>query len=177
MDRDQNEFVEKFVRNQRRIYGFITTLLHNRDDAEDVFQRTSLILWRKWDQYDPERDFVRWACGIAHNEVRNFLRRSRREIALSEPLMEELAEARLETEATSDRREKALSVCLQSLEEKQRELLERCYSGTQPANSIAERLGISSAALYMKLHRIRRKLLQCIERRLSSDHPSLESVG
>ena len=73
MNSDRNQqFAQQFLRHQNRIYGYIVTLLSNQHDAEDVFQQTSLILWQKWDQYDPGRDFVGWACGIAHNEVRNF---------------------------------------------------------------------------------------------------------
>ena len=48
-------------------------LLPNEQDAQDVFQRTSLVLWQKFDQFDSDRDFLPWACGVAHYEVRNFL--------------------------------------------------------------------------------------------------------
>jgi RNA polymerase sigma-70 factor (ECF subfamily) len=59
-----DQFVERFVRSQDRIYAYVATLLPNRADAEEVFQQTSLILWKKWQQFDPSRDFVRWACGM-----------------------------------------------------------------------------------------------------------------
>jgi RNA polymerase sigma-70 factor, ECF subfamily len=70
-----DQFVERFVRSQDRIYAYVATLLPNRADAEEVFRQTSLILWKRWQQFDPDRDFVRWACGIAHHEVQNFLRK------------------------------------------------------------------------------------------------------
>ena len=72
---DRDDFAEQLVRNQRRVFAYIVTLLSNRDDAEDVFQSTCLILWRKWEEFDPGRDFFTWSCGIAHNEARNLLRR------------------------------------------------------------------------------------------------------
>ena len=56
-----------FLQHQDRVYGYIVLMLPNRHDAEDVFQQTSLILWQKWDQFDPEQDFLSWACGIARN--------------------------------------------------------------------------------------------------------------
>src|SRR5260370_21160240 len=92
------QLVERFVRSQDRIYASLATLLPNRADAEEVFQQTSLILWRKWQQFDPGRDFVRWACGIAHHEVSNFLRKraDRGRVYLSEDVLAELAEVRLE---------------------------------------------------------------------------------
>ena len=53
-----DQFVERFVRSQDRIYAYVVTLLPNRADAEEVFQQTSLALWKKWRQFDPGRDFV-----------------------------------------------------------------------------------------------------------------------
>ena len=83
------QFAERFVRSQDRIYAYVVTLLPNRTDAEEVFQQTSLVLWKKWQQFDPSRDFVAWACGIAHHEVQNFLRKHRDKgrVALSEDML------------------------------------------------------------------------------------------
>ena len=59
MDTARHEqFARAFVQYQDRVYGHIVTMLPNRHDAEDVFQQTSLILWQKWEQFDPERDFL-----------------------------------------------------------------------------------------------------------------------
>ena len=62
---DQDLFAELFVTHQSRVYGFIATMLPNRSEAEEVFQQTSLILWKKWHEYDPQRNFLNWACGVA----------------------------------------------------------------------------------------------------------------
>src|SRR4051794_9938980 len=60
----QDQFVEQFIRSQGRVYAYIVTLLPNRDDTEEVFQQTSLALWKKWQEFDPTRDFVRWASSF-----------------------------------------------------------------------------------------------------------------
>ena len=49
-----DRFARAFLQCQERVYGYIVTMLPNRHDAEDVFQQTSLILWQKWDQFDPQ---------------------------------------------------------------------------------------------------------------------------
>src|SRR5947199_6801108 len=98
---DSNEqherFVERFVRSQDRLYAYVATLLPNRADAEEVFQQTSLVLWRKWQQFDATREFLPWACGIAHHEVRNFLRKhkDRGRVFLSDDVLEQVAQSRL----------------------------------------------------------------------------------
>ncbi|MDM4019196.1 sigma-70 family RNA polymerase sigma factor [Roseiconus lacunae] len=162
----QDDFALYYIKNQGRVYAYIATLVPNRSDAEDLLQRTSLVMWQKWDRFDPRYGFLPWARGIALNEIRNYLRRSeRRNVQLSEAVVSMLAE-HSEQVADSDRSE-ALSVCLQSLEEKQRALLEGCYLESAGCKSTAESMGISVDAVYMRLHRIRRFLVHCIEGRVS----------
>ncbi|MGL4511805.1 MAG: sigma-70 family RNA polymerase sigma factor [Lacipirellulaceae bacterium] len=165
---DQDEFARQFLENQGRLYGYIATLLVNRNDAEDVLQRTSLILWQKWDQYDPRRGFLPWARGVALNEVRNLLRRSeRRNVHLSEPVLELLA-SELDDE-TIEVRSAALAICLDKLKRASRDLLEQCYLGSGGIKAVASELGQSPAAIYMRLHRTRRQLIDCISRRVAAE--------
>jgi DNA-directed RNA polymerase specialized sigma24 family protein len=77
----KRSFAERFLCDQHRLYGYIATLVPSRADAEDIFQETSLLLWEKWCEFDQDRDLMPWACGIAHNVVRNFWRT--RQLALA----------------------------------------------------------------------------------------------
>jgi RNA polymerase sigma-70 factor, ECF subfamily len=165
----QEAFAELFVRNQRRIYGYIMTLLPNQSDAEEIFQQTSLLLWKKWDQYDQSGDFVRWACGLARNEVRNFVRLRRHgDVFFSPDMLDELSQLQLSTDLEHEERRAALSQCLDRLPPQQRDLVERCYRGAQSVKAVAASVCVAPSALYMKLHRIRQVLLKCIE---SSSEP------
>jgi RNA polymerase sigma-70 factor (ECF subfamily) len=166
----QDQFVERFVRSQDRIYAYVATLLPSRDDAEEVFQQTSLVLWKKWQQFDPGRDFVRWACGVAHHEVQNFLRKHapRGRVYLSEDVLAEVAQVRLELHDVLEARRQALRQCLGRLRRGQRELLERCYAGTDSIKTIAAGLGQRPNVLYMTLKRLRRALFDCINRTLAA---------
>ena len=161
---DRDDFAERIVRNQRRVFAYIVTLLANRDDAEDVFQNTCLILWKKWDEFDPSRDFFGWACGIAHNEVRNLLRRKRpARLQLSEDVMARIAETRLKADKFLEIRGQFLALCLERLADAQRRLVEQCYLGDKPIKALAEEMSISPAALTMRLQRIRKILFECME--------------
>lgn len=162
----QDDFARQFIENQGRLYAYIATLLPHRDDAEEVLQRTSMVLWQKWDRFDQQRGFLPWARGIALNEVRNLLRRSeRRNVHLSEPILELLA---VEFEERRDeQRTAALSTCLERLQRRQRDLVEQCYLGSLEIKAIAESLGLTPDALYMRLHRIRKTLIECVNRELA----------
>jgi RNA polymerase sigma-70 factor (ECF subfamily) len=160
------QFVERFIRSQDRIYAYVVTMLPNRADAEEVFQQTSLLLWKKWQQFDAERDFVAWACGMAHHEVQNFLRKHGRRgrVYLSDDVLAEVAQTRLDLHDTLEVRRQALVQCLEKLGETQRSVLERCYAGTQSIKTIAAELGQTPNALYMTLKRLRRALFDCVNR-------------
>ena len=97
MDKTRHEdFAKVFIRYQDQVHGYIVTMLPNWHDAEDVFQQTSLGLWQTWDRFDLTQEFLPWACGVARNMVRNFLRRRGRDrVVLSEQLMLELADLRV----------------------------------------------------------------------------------
>lgn len=167
MDHRQKDFAEAFVRGQDRVYGFIATLLPNRSDAEEVFQQTSLLLWRKWDEFEAGTDFVAWACTVAHYEVLNYIRRAeRRNVALSGDVIELLVKERRQMRDRIDARRDALRACIDGLPPRQRELVESAYSGVQPINALARRMGQTVNAVYMSLRRIREALGDCIRKRL-----------
>jgi RNA polymerase sigma factor (sigma-70 family) len=76
-----------FAETNHRIYSFVVTLLPASGDADEVFQRTSVILWRKFSEFRPGTDFVSWACRVAHLEALNYLRaRQRDRLLFDEPL-------------------------------------------------------------------------------------------
>jgi RNA polymerase sigma-70 factor (ECF subfamily) len=165
----QKPFTEQFVRSQHRVYGFIVTLLPNRDDADEAFQETCLILWDKWAEFDPTRDFVRWACGIAHNVVRNYRRSQQRTaVTLSDDLLAEIALERLDNDPLLEARHQALSACLEKLTVGQRKLVEESYQRGQEIRLVAEQMAVTPATLYLRLQRIRRKLFECVDRALRS---------
>lgn len=158
-----DEFVERFVGVQSQVYGYIATLMPNRTDADELFQQTSLVLWRKREQFDPARDFLRWACGIAHNEVRNFRKQRRRaKLSLSDAILDRLAELRHASSQRLDAHLQWLTVCLERLSPEQRELLDLCYLGDKSISAIATENRLEPTVLYKRLDRIRWSLVDCV---------------
>jgi len=161
---DADQFLERFISVQSQVYGYIAMLLPNRADAEDLFQQTSLVLWKKRSQYDSTREFLSWALGIAHNEVRNFVRRrSRRNAYLSDAVIDRLAETHYAAADRIEGRIERLDECMKGLAAEQRELIEQCYLGVQSIKTIAEERHLDPAVLYKRLDRIRWMLMDCIE--------------
>ena len=91
------EFLQYFLRDQARIFAYVRALLPHYADAQDVFQRCSLTLWRNFEQFDHERLLLPWACRIAFNEVRNFRRVAGRDkLQFADDVIDQLAEQWME---------------------------------------------------------------------------------
>jgi RNA polymerase sigma-70 factor len=164
------EFLEHYSRDRERFFAYIYALLPHQADAEDVFQRSSLLLWKKFPEYDRERPFLPWACSIAHYEVKNFLRSVRRDrLQFDESLVDQLADMRLKQTADSDFRLESLRLCLKSLKSVERDLIELAYRGESTIKEFAEQHGCSPQTFYNRVSLARRKLLQCINRRMTQE--------
>lgn len=96
-NRSDDWFVSELVNSQRKLYLYISSLVAIRADAEDLFQKTCLTAWQRRDSYDPERDFLSWNCGIAHNHIRNFFRsKQQSRVCLPPDLIDQLSARLLE---------------------------------------------------------------------------------
>src|SRR3972149_4122830 len=108
-DADQQEFLQVFTEHSRRIYGYILTLTMNHADADEIFQTTSVVLWRKFGQFDASAGtFFAWACRIAHLEVLHLRRRKRHTLMLCDEVLELLLDAAAKRSDELPRREEAL---------------------------------------------------------------------
>jgi RNA polymerase sigma-70 factor (ECF subfamily) len=157
-------FAEYLRQEQTRLYAYIHSLVRDLNDTDDLFQQTTLIIWKKFGDFDPGRSFFAWACGIARLEVANFLRgRARQRLYFSDDLSVLLIEAQAETtnEELEDRRE-ALGRCVEKLRQRDRELLAECYGDSPGIHEAAGRRGRSPQSVYNSLRRIRRALFECV---------------
>jgi RNA polymerase sigma-70 factor, ECF subfamily len=165
----KQELAELLTACHSQLFGYIHSLVRNLDDADDLFQQTSLVLWRQFDQYDRSRSFLAWACGVARFEVSNFVRsRSRKRLYFSDELNLLLIDAHAEIPSDElDGHREALAGCVQKLRPRDKELLEECYSETSNINEIAEKSGRIPQSVHNSLRRIRRALYECVHRTLA----------
>ncbi len=156
-------FDECFVVCQDELYGYIASLLPRRNDADEVFQETSLKLLQNRGKYDPARPFAPWAFTIALNEVRMFMRRNRHRGGMfSEAMLTAMAEEQFRSAELLNKSLDRLAECLTKLAEEKRRLLEQCYAGASSIKAIAAGRNMQPDALYKQLERIRRVLLDCM---------------
>lgn len=171
----QRDRMEQFARLlgscQRQVFLFALGMLHNTADAEEVLQETNMVLWRKFNQYQPGTDFAKWARQVAYYEVLKFREKRRSpELVLSAEAFEHLvAESHRQAEVADERR-RALEKCLGKLREEDRRLLTIRYDQGRAATEIAHLLSRSAQGVRKSLHRIRLALLKCVERTLAAEN-------
>jgi len=157
--------------NRGRVFGYIYAMLHNMADAEDIYQQTTVLMWQKFDEFEPDTNFGNWALKIAFYTIKNFQRSQHRsKVFFRDSVMEKVAESYRELDGDqSHDRVDALMACVKKLPERHQRLLKLHYGDNAPIKQIAERQGRSNAAVSMTLSRLRRALFDCINSRLASE--------
>jgi RNA polymerase sigma-70 factor, ECF subfamily len=162
-----NEFVGLVRLHTNRILGYLDVLLLNRDDAEDMFQETCIVLWRKFDEFKPGTNFLAWALRVADRKVMNFRTTQSRRVAfhtsLRDVLITEIANRKAED---ADDSLTALAGCMERLAQSDQSMVKLCYAEEVPIPQLADKMGRSPESIYHSLRRIRVLLLDCIRREL-----------
>lgn len=158
--------------------AFIAGSLPDAEERADSFQEVVLVLWRQFDRYDAGRPFRPWALGVAVRRMKEEYRhRRRRAQCLSAENLERLAAA-LEQRAApniSDE-EAALAECLNTLPPQSARLVQQRYFDGTGIDVIAAETGQNPAAVYQMLSRVRRRLAECIRRRLRREQDQPDAI-
>ncbi len=173
MSQDGLEFSQLLLRHDRRLLMYIMTFVPRRDDAEEILQRTATSLWQKWNEYNPELDFLPWAMRFTYFEILNFRKELARErLIFDVDVLDSLNATRQTLESSFDCQRDALRECLKQVDPVGISLLRRRYCDTESVSSLAEESGKTVKALYRKLDRLRELISRCVHQRLAQEYGS-----
>lgn len=161
-------FVQLFSQHQRDIKAYIRALVPSAADADDVMQETSVILWRKLAEFDPDKDFGRWGCGIARMVVLRLRRKTANDKHwFNEELIELISSERQDQSAVvCEERRHALRECIASLDSRQYSYLELRYGQNMPIDKISRVVNRPISTMYRHLAKLRGLLYECVSRKL-----------
>jgi RNA polymerase sigma-70 factor (ECF subfamily) len=164
-DQHHEQFLRLFAEHEPALRTFVRSLLPSRDDASEVMQEVAVVLWQKFAEFDPTRDFRKWALGVARYEVLAHLRdRGRDRHVFDDALVNRLADEAAAADERHEAQREALETCLRRLPEGQRELVLSAYAKGTRMDELAAQRGQTAMSLYKVLHRIRQALLECVRR-------------
>ena len=163
------EFVSLMVQHQRTLLAFILGLMPVRADAEEILQRTNVILWKKRDDFELGTSFRSWAFTVARWETRAFVReKGRKSWLVYDDEVASLLADRLASVPVPGLGERAVALrrCLSGLSPEHRALIVARYQEGLSFGECAERFDRSEGGLRVTLHRLKTTLRRCIVKRM-----------
>ena len=146
-------FMVLYSAHQRRLFHYVTALLPNAADTDDVFQEVNLVLWENFGHYREGTNFFAWACTIARHQVLQYRERHARAAKLLDPeVLDQLAALATEEIERFDQLQRRLLLdCVAGLSSDDRELLRRRYADAVAVQAIAAALNRSANAVSKSL--------------------------
>ncbi|GAA5116288.1 sigma-70 family RNA polymerase sigma factor [Luteolibacter yonseiensis] len=166
---DVDSFVQELTGCQDDLILFIRTICGDFHLAADIRQEVNMVLWRKRGKFAPGTSFRSWAYRIAHLEVKNHFRQTKRRSVTSldpELLDYFAAELPASTDELPERR-RALQGCMERLTPKDHELIRHRYWSESSLEILASSSDRSIGTLKARLFQLRAALRLCISERLS----------
>lgn len=172
----KSDCFEELVReHQAGLRAYIRALGAQDAWVDDIAQEAFLLAYRRLDRFQEGADFGRWLRGIARNLVLNDLRKnSRRSRLLHDSIAGELANVE-EPEPFGDAPVagllQAMADCVARLPARSRELLQRRYSESADASTLAQAFQLSAAAVRQTLVRTRAAVRRCMQGKFGEAAP------
>lgn len=170
MDEDKRHslFSNLISRHQNELYSYILAVVRDWNDADDLLQAVCLVLWRKFDSFEPGSNFLFWASRAAKIEVSNFLRHKQLSHYASDELLDALAATVIDVQKEGmEPYLAALRCCKGKLCPADEELIELHYVEDLGSRQIADRLQRPQPSVCNSLKRIRCWLFACIQMELA----------
>ncbi|GHC44984.1 sigma-70 family RNA polymerase sigma factor [Roseibacillus persicicus] len=168
-------FSQLLIANRHRIYGFVYSLTHNHQGSEDLLQEVSMVLWRKFDQFEEGTDFAAWAMSIARFCTLNWRRKQARlPLSLEDSELMALADEAAGVACGVEDQRDDLVHCLGRLPQRCRQVVWARYQKDSPVKEIASQQRMSVRSIYFLLEKAHGLLLDCIKSRAESRQKSSE---
>lgn len=173
MDNDKKQYISLLTANYCRISSYISCLVPVHNDAEDVMQETTALMWEKFNTYEPGTDFLAWALAIARYKVLSYRRdKARSRLRFDDnviELIDNVSKVKLHNEQ-STAKIGYLKECIGKLTKSEYLLIKLKYSQNYTNKKLAGRTGVSVNTISRHLSRIYHNLSVCVNYKMRSAH-------
>jgi RNA polymerase sigma-70 factor (ECF subfamily) len=165
---DSRNVFEILVREHAdMLLAYIRSMVRDAAAADDIFQETILVAWKRLDDFDRSRPFAPWLRGIAAKCALASFRVGKVRPITSDPAIIETISGSferlnmIEGDTFSERLGK-LESCLAKLPEPMRECVKLAYSRGMLLKHIAESTGEMEETIKKRIQRARQALADCM---------------
>jgi len=167
------EFLDLYQEDRKRLYAYIFAIVADPNAADDIFQESSMVLWREFHKFQSGTNFSKWANAIAYNRIlehwaRNTKQRKYFDDSQVEKL-ELLSEQITGMQDVLNSRWDTLQTCVKKLREVDQTLFNNFYTNQMTAQQLADKVGRSIFAIRKSIHKIRKKLFECVDKNRNND--------
>jgi RNA polymerase sigma-70 factor (ECF subfamily) len=160
---DIDAFETIFRQHQRGVYNWILRIVRNPATAEDLTVETFWRIHRAHARFDPARGFEGWARHIATHAALDWMRTRRTERVLTAEISEDPAAPDSADAAVTAEIRQRTAAAFTRLPPKLRIAAVLAVVEEQPHKEVAEALGISIAAVKLRVFRALRLLRKDLE--------------
>jgi len=161
---DVDAFESLFRLHQRAVYGWILRIVRNPTVAEELVVETFWRIYRARTRFDAARDFAPWARRIATRVALDWLRAQRPEFELNEEVLSTLPTSAVSDPGVVAEIRQKTAQAFARLPHKLRAAAVLAVVEEQSHKEVAEALGISVAAVKLRVFRALRLLRKDLER-------------
>ena len=149
-----------------KVYRFLLAMLRSSDDAEDVTSIAFIYVWDNREKLRDSEQLVAWLYQIARHRALDYIRKNKSSRTLSlEGFEEFLPDGKSSLDVLTDHYYTSQYVegLLSKLSESERAVVYLRFGEGLSFNEIAQRLGMASIAVRVRMHRIIKKLQKRID--------------
>jgi RNA polymerase sigma-70 factor (ECF subfamily) len=169
---EQNAFARLVDKHKHMVFTVALRIVRNREDAEEIAQDAFVKAYQSLDTFKQESKFSTWLYRIAFNAAISKTRKKKVETAPIEVnvvenyTLDEIFEnlERLET----DEQKQIIDLLFETLKPDEAILITLYYYENTQTEEIADITGLSQSNVKVKLHRIRQKMHNEMQRILST---------
>jgi RNA polymerase sigma factor (sigma-70 family) len=158
-------FEALFRRYQYDVYGWIVRVVRDRGIAEDLTIETFFRIHRAHARFDAARGFGPWARRIATHAALDWMRGQKRERVMPEEFFASVAGPDAADPAITAEIRREIATAFGRLPPKLRVVATLAVIENQNQKEVADALGITVAAVKLRVFRAMRKLRSELERR------------
>lgn len=164
---DRSAFRQLYRLTRAKLFGICLTICGDRQAAEDVLQEVYLIVWRRAGGFEPGRSSpITWLSTIARNRAIDWRRAHPERAAAGVEEAARLPDPGPDAVAGLLRKEEGrrLDLCLDELEQPQRDTIRTAFFGGVTYAELATRRGVPAGTVKSWIRRSLLRLKECLER-------------
>jgi RNA polymerase sigma-70 factor (ECF subfamily) len=161
---DKKAFEELLLKYDKKVYGYIFSLIHNQETALDLTQDTFIKVFEKLYTFDLEKNFSTWLFTIAKNNTFNYLKKQKKAMEIYTKEETSITADNNNPSQIYEKKEEAkeLYSIIDKLPKKYKVLIYLKYIERLNYDQISEKLNIPVSTVESRLYSARQRLVKKI---------------